>query len=63
MNKEKLVKLLALVGKIAAGAGALSGLLSPEVAAIVFGASSILKDVVQRVTELLTSTPEVKKPE
>ena len=56
MNKANVIKVLTLLGKIAAGAGALSGVLDPKTAAIVFAGSSVLKDIVNTVLNALGST-------
>ncbi len=55
MNKATILKYLALLGK---GAGLLAGLnaipfIKPELGIVIFASASILKDVVNRVGDLL----------
>lgn len=55
MNKANVLKYLALVGKITgvvAGLGAIP-FVSPQVGVLIFALASIIKDVVNRVGDLL----------
>lgn len=62
MNKATVLKYLALVGKVTgvvAGLGAIP-FVSPQVGILVFAAASILKDVVNRVGDILDDGLENK---
>lgn len=62
MNKTNVLKYLALVGKVTgvvAGLGAIP-FVSPQVGILIFAASSIIKDVVNRVGDLLDDGVENK---
>lgn len=56
MNKANIVKILTLLGKLSAVAGAFTGSLDPKVATIVFVASSIVKDVANSLVSFLSTS-------
>lgn len=56
MNKTTIIKYLTLVGKLTAGAGAVSGVLDPKYAAILFVVSSIIKDTTNTLIAFFTKS-------
>lgn len=62
MDKSKVLKYLALAGKIAGLVGGLGAVpfISPEKGLIIFAAASVLKDVVNRIGDYLDDGVENK---